>query len=99
MESPILLAVPNVSEGREAATIAQIASAFTGGDGSASRASSRAQGSDRAAVRLLDVHSDGDHHRSVFTLAGGARDLADALLRGGRTVVERIDVVRRERGE
>jgi glutamate formiminotransferase / 5-formyltetrahydrofolate cyclo-ligase len=102
MESPILLAVPNVSEGREAATIAEIGRAFTGGD----RAGSAHQGSNGGAgaggqtpVRLLDVHFDADHHRSVFTLAGGTRELADALLSGGRTVVERVDVMARERGE
>ena len=45
-----LLAVPNVSEGRDQAAIDAIARAFD--------------------ARLLDVHSDPDHHRSVFTLAG-----------------------------
>jgi glutamate formiminotransferase / 5-formyltetrahydrofolate cyclo-ligase len=44
-------------------------------------------------VRLLDVHSDEDHHRSVFTLAGRQRELADALLRGAGSAVERIDVM------
>jgi glutamate formiminotransferase len=28
---------------------------------------------------LLDVHSDGDHHRSVLTLAGAAEDLQDSV--------------------
>ena len=43
-------------------------------------------------VRLLDVHSDGDHHRTVFTLAGRPGDLADALLRGAKETVEHIDI-------
>jgi glutamate formiminotransferase / 5-formyltetrahydrofolate cyclo-ligase len=43
-------------------------------------------------VRLLDVHSDADHHRSVFTLAGDQGELPDALLAGARAAVERIDV-------
>ncbi|HWX96991.1 MAG TPA: hypothetical protein VNZ01_09065 [Solirubrobacteraceae bacterium] len=102
MESPILLAVPNISEGRDAATIEEIGRAFVGADG----ASTSFQGGDtgfnggsRTAVSLLDVHSDADHHRSVFTLAGGTLALSDALLRGGRTVVERVDVIARERAE
>jgi glutamate formiminotransferase / 5-formyltetrahydrofolate cyclo-ligase len=45
------------------------------------------------AVRLLDGHSDEDHHRSVFTLSGQPSDLAEALLRGAREAVERIDVM------
>ena len=31
---------------------------------------------------LLDVHSDADHHRSVYTLAGDAPSLVEALLSG-----------------
>jgi glutamate formiminotransferase len=81
MAPPTLLAVPNVSEGRDRETIAAIGAAFV--DGAADR------------VRLLDVHSDGDHHRSVFTIAARPGDLADALLRGIRVAVERIDVVTR----
>jgi glutamate formiminotransferase / 5-formyltetrahydrofolate cyclo-ligase len=78
---PILLAVPNVSEGRDRSTIAAVGAAFADGapDG----------------VRLLDVHSDPDHHRSVFTIAGRPGQLADALLRGARVAVERIDVMTR----
>lgn len=79
MGSPILLAVPNVSEGRDERTLAALSAAFA--DGAAD------------GVRLLDVHSDADHHRSVFTLAGHPGQLADALLRGARVAVERIDVI------
>jgi glutamate formiminotransferase/glutamate formiminotransferase/formiminotetrahydrofolate cyclodeaminase len=49
-------------------------------------------------VRMLDVHSDADHNRSVFTLAGPPRALADALLAGAREAVARIDVVSRAGG-
>lgn len=81
MTPPLLLAVPNVSEGRDAPMIAAIGEAFVGaGDG-------------REAVRLLDVHADADHHRSVFTLAGRPAELADALLAGARAAVERVDVM------
>jgi glutamate formiminotransferase/glutamate formiminotransferase/formiminotetrahydrofolate cyclodeaminase len=85
--SPNLLAVPNVSEGRDASVIAKLASAF------ASQASAQAD------IRLLDVHSDRDHHRSVFTLAGRQRELADSLLSGARAAVESIDVVGRAAGD
>lgn len=72
-----LLAVPNVSEGRDAAAIDAIGKAFGG--------------------RLLDVHSDPDHHRSVFTLAGDPGHLAEGVLAGAREAVARIDL-RRHRG-
>jgi glutamate formiminotransferase / 5-formyltetrahydrofolate cyclo-ligase len=42
---------------------------------------------------LLDVHTDPDHHRSVFTLAGpGARDAEQAVTRFACAVAERIDL-------
>jgi glutamate formiminotransferase len=67
-----LLAVPNVSEGRERETIDAIGRAFD--------------------ARLLDVHSDPDHDRSVFTLAGEAGSLATAVLAGARKAIGRIDL-------
>jgi glutamate formiminotransferase len=67
-----LLAVPNVSEGREQDAIDAIADAFD--------------------ARLLDVHSDPDHNRSVFTLAGEPGALAQAVLAGAREAIERIDL-------
>ncbi len=81
MTPPILLAVPNVSEGRDERTIAAIRAAFEEGspDG----------------VRVLDVHSDADHHRSVFTIAGRPVALLDALVRGARVAIERVDVMSR----
>ncbi|MGA7705042.1 MAG: hypothetical protein WB998_09135 [Solirubrobacteraceae bacterium] len=71
-----LLAVPNVSEGRDPATIGAVARAFTADN----------------KARLLDVHSDPDHHRSVFTLAGAQGELSRALVLGARAAIERIDV-------
>ncbi|MGH2833025.1 MAG: glutamate formimidoyltransferase [Solirubrobacteraceae bacterium] len=73
-----LLAVPNVSEGRRLTTIKAIGQAFDGADG----------------ISLLDVHSDADHNRAVFTLTGSPRTLADALLLGASEAVSRIDVMR-----
>jgi len=75
-----LLAVPNVSEGRDREAIAAIAAAFAS-----------------TGARLLDVHSDPDHHRTVYTLAGGAGELAPALVAGARECRRRIDL-RDERG-
>jgi glutamate formiminotransferase len=43
-------------------------------------------------ARLLDVHADADHNRSVFTLVGTEDELADALLAGIAVAVERIDL-------
>ncbi|HEV3407332.1 MAG TPA: glutamate formimidoyltransferase [Gaiellaceae bacterium] len=43
-------------------------------------------------ARLLDVHSDPDHNRSVYTVVGTGDELVEALLDGIRVAVERIDV-------
>ena len=71
-----LLAVPNVSEGRDPAAVEAIARAFTAG----------------GAARLLDVHADADHHRAVITLAGRPGSLAGALAAGAAEAVRRVDV-------
>jgi glutamate formiminotransferase len=47
-------------------------------------------------AELLDVHSDQDHNRSVFTLVGEEDDLVDALLAGVACARERIDLRRHE---
>jgi glutamate formiminotransferase len=49
-----------------------------------------------AHARLLDVHSDADHHRSVFTLVGDEAELADALVAGVTCARDRIDLRRHE---
>jgi glutamate formiminotransferase len=69
-----LLAIPNVSEGRDQTAIDAIGEAFD--------------------ARLLDVHLDPDHHRSVFTLAGVPGGLARAVLSGATEAVRRVDVNR-----
>jgi glutamate formiminotransferase len=43
-------------------------------------------------ARLLDVHRDDDHNRSVFTLVGTGEELVETLLAGIRAAVERIDL-------
>ncbi|HUJ92534.1 MAG TPA: glutamate formimidoyltransferase [Gaiellaceae bacterium] len=45
---------------------------------------------------LLDIHSDEDHNRSVFTLVGSEGELVDALLAGIAVARERIDLRRHE---
>jgi glutamate formiminotransferase len=45
-----------------------------------------------AGARLLDVHADPDHNRSVFTLVGGDDELAEALLAGIACARDRIDL-------
>jgi glutamate formiminotransferase len=48
-------------------------------------------------ARLLDVHSDPDHHRTVYTLAAGDNEIAAALAAGARESRRRIDL-REDRG-
>jgi glutamate formiminotransferase / 5-formyltetrahydrofolate cyclo-ligase len=69
-----LLAVPNVSEGREEAAVDALGSAFSRG------------------VTLLDRHTDADHDRTVFTLAGTEGPLREALAAGAAEAVETIDM-------
>jgi glutamate formiminotransferase len=71
-----LESVPNFSEGRDAATLEAIGAALGGAGG----------------VRLLDVHADADHNRSVFTLVGHEAALEDALVAGIACARERIDL-------
>jgi glutamate formiminotransferase len=74
-----LLAVPNVSEGRDLAVLDAIGAAFAAGG-----------------ARVLDRHTDPDHHRSVFTLAAEPGALAPAVLEGAREAVARIDLTTHE---
>lgn len=48
-------------------------------------------------VRVLDVHSDPDHNRSVLTLAGEPLALQDALVGLAGECIDRIDI-RRQKG-
>lgn len=74
MGRPLLLAVPNVSEGRDTSQIAALERAFSVG------------------VELLDRHSDADHNRTVFTLAGAAEALNAALVNGALEAAAAIDM-------
>ncbi len=92
MTAPALFAIPNVSEGRDPESIAAIGAAFAGEESSAAPSGALAP------ARLLDTHSDPDHHRSVYTLAGPPRALAEALLRGVAAAIAHIDVMSRAGG-
>ena len=43
-------------------------------------------------ARLLDVHTDWDHHRSVFTLVGTREELVESLFAGIARAAEQIDL-------
>ncbi len=45
-----------------------------------------------APARFLDLHTDPDHDRAVFTLAAGQGELARGLVGGARAAVELIDI-------
>jgi glutamate formiminotransferase/glutamate formiminotransferase/formiminotetrahydrofolate cyclodeaminase len=47
-------------------------------------------------ARLLDVHVDADHHRSVYTIVGGPDELVETLLAGIACARDRIDLRRHE---
>lgn len=72
-----MLAAPNFSEGRDANRIAVIA------DAAASAPH----------TRLLDCHSDADHHRTVLTLSGAPGSLHEALTRAAAAALDVIDAI------
>jgi len=47
-------------------------------------------------ARVLDVHADADHNRSVFTVVGEDGPLVEALVAGVEVARERIDLRRHE---
>ena len=49
-----------------------------------------------ARTRLLDVHSDQDHNRSVFTVVGDPDGLVEALVAGVEVAQDRIDLRRHQ---
>jgi glutamate formiminotransferase/glutamate formiminotransferase/formiminotetrahydrofolate cyclodeaminase len=77
-----MLAIPNFSEGQDVQRIGALAQALTG----------------VAGVRLLDIHSDPDHNRTVYTLAAeagradGVPSLADSLTAGAAEAIALLDI-------
>jgi glutamate formiminotransferase / 5-formyltetrahydrofolate cyclo-ligase len=102
MTPPILLAVPNVSEGRDQRAIDAVRDALSGAGGSTREIPPEGEPAQQGGgasptpaqdVRLLDTHSDPDHHRTVFTLCGHQGELATALVKGAAAAIARIDVM------
>jgi glutamate formiminotransferase / 5-formyltetrahydrofolate cyclo-ligase len=75
---PLVESVPNFSEGRRLDVVERLADAVSGVSG----------------VHLLDRTSDASHNRSVFTLAGDADQVVDALERAVAVAVHEIDMDR-----
>ena len=73
---PIVECVPNVSEGRRTDVLEALAGTLEAVPG----------------VRLLDWSADVSHNRSVFTLAGSAGPLGDAVLALFEQALARIDL-------
>ncbi len=78
----LLECVPNISEGRDLEKIALMTNEITRWKG----------------VRLLDVSSDRDHHRSVFTFVGEPEEVKEAAISLALKAIELIDM-RQHRGE
>lgn len=72
--------VPNVSEGRDRAVVDRLAAALGGTPG----------------VALLDVHVDGVHHRSVFTVVGAPGALVNGIVRLAAAAITSIDLRRHQ---
>ena len=79
---PIIECIPNVSEGRRSEIVESIAAAIRAVDG----------------VRLLDYSSDVSHNRSVFTMAGDAAPVKQAVLAMYERALASIDL-RQHSGE
>ena len=101
-----LLAVPNISEGRDPEMIARLSSTLSGFDDGGSGppgVEAQAAGDERSqhpratagrsGAQLLDVHFDPDHNRSVFTFSAPRREIAEAMLRLARAAVAWVDVM------
>ncbi len=74
----IIECVPNISEGRDRASVEAIAAAVRG----------------VAGIRLLDVSSDASHNRSVLTFVGDGADVRAAVLAMFEAALPRIDLRR-----
>ena len=68
--------VPNFSEGRRPEVLNAIADALTA----------------RGGVRLLDIETDADHNRSVFTLVASPESIVPAMFDGIKTAASLIDL-------
>ena len=78
--SVIVECVPNFSEGRRPDVVEALRAAIASCTG----------------VRVLDVHADRDHNRSVITFVGDMRAVAEAAFAGARAAVDLIDMNRHQ---
>jgi glutamate formiminotransferase len=76
MRPPFFEAIPNFSEGRDEETITRIADAVRGVEG----------------VRVLGLHSDPDHNRSVLTFAGEETAVLEAAVALAKACARDIDL-------
>ncbi|HEY2825001.1 MAG TPA: glutamate formimidoyltransferase [Gemmatimonadales bacterium] len=74
--SKLVECVPNFSDGRDKAVLAELERAITG----------------VAGVRLLDIQADASHHRSVFTFIGAPEAAAEAAFQAMAVAARRIDL-------
>lgn len=76
LRPPLFEAVPNFSEGRDPAKISRIVAPVR----------------DTPGVRVLGLHSDPDHNRSVLTFAGERDAVLEAAVALAKACVEEIDL-------
>lgn len=74
---PVLLCIPNVSEGRRITVVENLAAAIQSVEG----------------VKLLDTHMDEDHNRSVFTFAGAPDSVRRAAYVLTEAALATVDVM------
>jgi glutamate formiminotransferase / formiminotetrahydrofolate cyclodeaminase len=79
---PLVVCVPNFSEGRRAAVIDEICDALASVPG----------------ARLVYRQADAEHHRLDTTIAGSPEAVRAAALAGARVAVERIDMTQHHGG-
>lgn len=80
IESPIVECVPNFSEGRDSHIIQSIANEIDTVPN----------------LKVLDIHSDADHNRSVITFIGSPEAVAEGAIAGVRAAARLIDLNRHE---
>lgn len=76
MVEPLFEAVPNISEGRNEEKVARIVEAVRSVSG----------------IRVLDLHTDPDHNRSVITMAGQEKPIVEAAVTLARACAAEIDL-------
>jgi glutamate formiminotransferase/formiminotetrahydrofolate cyclodeaminase len=81
-EEPLVVCVPNFSEGRDTEVIDAICAALSSVPG----------------ARLVYRQADAEHHRLDTTIAGSPQAVRAAALAGARVAVERIDMERHSGG-